>query len=208
VDRGEGSATAPALDPARSGEGAGVVDAGCDRTHPACKPGDVTRGVPFGGRAVAELTVFVDAPALGPARSGEGAGVVAAGCDRAGPGCKPGGVARGAPRAAGPVAGGAGGVAAPALDPARSGEGAGVEVAGCDRTHPACKTREVDRGVPVGDRAVAELAPVVRAPALDPARARQRAGVLEAGGDGRGGGARGRNHRSARGARASRRHGD
>jgi len=99
-------------------------------------------------------------------------------------------------------------VAAPALDPARVGERAGVLSAGRDRDHAARETGDVNRGMPVGRRPVPELAVAVAAPALDAARNGEDAGVVVAEGNGRGNGARGGSDRRAPGARADRRHGD
>src|SRR5207237_187431 len=81
---------------------------------------------------------------------------------------------------------------APALDPARARHRAGLAVAGGDRGrgHPSPE-RNVDRDEAVGVAAVAEFAGLVGAPALDPAPARHRTGLVGAGGD------RGRGHTSS-----------
>ena len=77
----------------------------------------------------------------------------------------------------------AGLVEAPALDPARARQRAGVVAAGGDRADAAREPADVDRDVAIRGRPVPQLAEGVVAPALDRARARQRAGVGAAGGD-------------------------
>src|SRR5205823_1314653 len=74
-------------------------------------------------------------------------------------------------------------VEAPALDPARARERATVITVGGDRAHAARKAGDGDRGVAAGCRPVPELAARVTTPALDPARARERATLSAGGGD-------------------------
>src|SRR5258706_271393 len=71
----------PALHPAGGGQGAGVIGSHRNGADAAGEPADVHGRVALDGRAVADLAVGVVAPALDAAAGGQGAGVVAAGCD-------------------------------------------------------------------------------------------------------------------------------
>ena len=76
------------------------------------------------------------------------------------------------------------GVGAPALGRTGARHSARVVAARADRGHPARQADHVDRRRAVGGSAIAELtSPLVGAPALDRAAARQRAGVVAADGD-------------------------
>src|SRR5205807_1459575 len=123
---------APTLGPARGGDGAGVEFTGGDRRDAAGEAGDVDRRRTPGGRPVAELAVAVVAPALHPARGGEGAGVDEAGGDGRDPAGEAGGIDGGGAIRGRPVAELAVAVVAPALRPAGGGHGTRVERAGGD----------------------------------------------------------------------------
>ncbi len=168
----------PALDPAAGCAGASVNVARGDGADPAGQSADVHRREALGGGAVTELAVEVYAPALDPAASGAGAGVLGArrsdGSDPAGESAD---VHRGQALGGGAVTELAEGVAAPALDPAAGGEGAGVIAARGDGADPAGQSADVHRREALGGGAVTEQAACVVAPALDPTAGGERASV-------------------------------
>src|SRR5437016_3443811 len=151
--------------------------AGGDSDDAARKPGDVDRGRAVGLRPVAERAVVIVAPALDPASARERAGVGAAGGDGGDAAGKPGGGDGGQAGAGRRVAELAVVVVAPALDPACARERTAVVDARGDGGDAACKPGDVDRSESGARRPVTELAVVVVSPALDPACARERAGV-------------------------------
>src|SRR5437867_2982521 len=176
---------APARDAAAAGERAGAVLTGRDRLHSLRKAGDRDRLAVVSGRAVPELAPAVVAPALDAAAARERARVTPAGRDRLHPlrkagdsvGCQTAAGGRAVPELAGVVG-------PPALDGARARERAGVRPAGGDRLDPLRKAGDsVGCQTAAGGRAVPELAGAVGPPALDGARARERAAGRSAGGD-------------------------
>ena len=140
---------APALDPARARQRAGVDAAGGDRADAAREPADVDRDVALRVRPVPQLAEEVVAPALDPARARQRAGVDAAGGDRADAARKPADVDRDVAIRGRPVPQLAEGVVAPALDPARARQRAGVGAAGGDRADAAREPADVDRDVAI-----------------------------------------------------------
>ena len=177
---------APALDPAAHGQGAGNAASRSDGTHPAAEPGNVDRRSTVRIRPVAQLADVVSAPALDPPAAGHSAGVVVPRGDGADPAVEPANVNRRNTVGIRPVAQLADRVRAPALDPAAAGHSAGVamEAPRGDGADPAAQRANVNRRNTVRLCPVAQFAVVVSAPALDPAAAGQRAGVLLPRGDG------------------------
>ena len=175
---------APALDRAAHGQGAGIAASRSDGTHPAAEPGNVDRRSTVRIRPVAQLADRVRAPAFDPAAAGHSAGVVVPRGDGADPAAEPANVDRGKAVRLCPLSQFAAVVVAPAFDPAAAGHGAGVAPARGDGADPDAEPANVDRRSTVRIRPVAQLAAVVRAPALDPAAAGQRAGVYASHGDG------------------------
>ncbi len=162
-----------------------MLSTGSDSAYPAGKPAHLYRGGAARCGAVAELAVSVLPPTLDPAALGQGAGVRSPSSDGAHPAGQAAHVDRGISFHVGAVAQLAVIVISPALDPAGAGPGAGVSSPGGDGSHPAVQPADVIRGVSTIFRgAVAELAIIVDAPALDPAGICQRAGVTSPGGDG------------------------
>src|SRR5439155_126314 len=138
---------APALDAARGRERTGVVAAGRDRADAASKAEDADRGRAVGGRAVADPTDFVVAPALDRARACHCAGVRPAGRDGAHAARKAEGADRGRAADGRAVPELTVLVVAPALDRPRACHCAGVEAAGRDRADTALKAGDLDRGL-------------------------------------------------------------
>ena len=151
--------------------------AGGNRPDAAGKAGDGDRRQARGPRPVVGV-----APALDSAGACERARLaLAAGGDRPDAAGKADDGDRGMAVDRRPVAEPA--AAAPALDPTRLGERAGVIASGGDCDDAACEAGNGDRRVPVGRRAVAELAEVVPTPALDSAGGREGAAVVVRGRD-------------------------
>ncbi len=163
---------APAHHPAAARERARVLHARCDRRHAVRQAHHVDRDAAGGRRAIPELPVFVEAPALHPARGRDRTGVVVAGADRADAARE----AEDIDRAAG-AAGRAGPVVAPALDAAAARERTGVQPARRDCRHAARQAYDINRNAAVGVLPVPELAATVVSPALHATAAGERASV-------------------------------
>src|SRR5258706_5837098 len=147
---------------------------------PTGQPGVVPGGVALDECAVPDLAVHVVTPALHPAGGGQGAGVIGShrnGADAAG---EPADVHGRVALDGRAVADLAVGVVAPALDAAAGGQGAGVEVAGCDGADAAGEPADVHGCETLGGGAIAQPATAVVAPALDAAAGGQGAGVIHA----------------------------
>src|SRR5204863_7939827 len=129
------------------------------------------------------LAPAVGARALDPAGPGERAGVDGAGGDRGHAAGEAGDGHRGMAVGTRPVAELADVILAPARDSAHAGERTGVLVTGGDRGLAAREAGDGDWLMALDRGPVPELAPPVVAPAIDPAYARERAGVAEPGGD-------------------------
>jgi hypothetical protein len=155
------------------------------RGEAACKSEDVDRSPAVCRRPVAELSEVVPAPALGTACARQGTCVEAAGDETGDATRQAVDIDRCVAIGRRPVADLTDLVIAPALGPARARERATVPAAGSDRVRTGLKPGDVDRSrtQAAAGPVVAELARTVRAPALDAACARQRAGVVAAGGD-------------------------
>ena len=170
---------APALDDARRGQRARVIDARRNRGHAAGEAAYIDRRQSTCGAAVAELAASVTAPALDAAPRDQRTATIASRRYRGHAACQAAHIDRRQSTRGGAIAKLARGVIAPALHAARRGQRAGVKAAHCNRGHTAGQATNRDRRQPIRDAAVAELADVVPAPALDAAPRDQRAGVTE-----------------------------
>ena len=172
---------APALGAPRCGQRTAVVAAGRDGGHAAAQAADLQRRVPGLVRAVAQLAVVVVAPALGAPRCGQRTAVGAAARDGGHAAAQAADLHRRVPGLVRAVAQLAEAVVAPALDAPRRGQRTAVDAADRDGGHAAAQAADLYRRVPVEERAVAQLAVVVAAPALDAPRRGQRTAVEAAG---------------------------
>ena len=178
---------APALDSSASGHGTGMIASSADIRHPAGQRAHIHRDVAVGWRAViAQLAIYVEAPAFDPPAGGQGAGVIQASrnlLDTAGQPAdgywqRPEGV-RGIPQLAVIIV-------APALDPASGCQGAGMVPACRQPADPAGQAADRGSRPMVHLAAIPQLALPVVAPAAHPT-AGQGAAVPAPGADQAGG---------------------
>ena len=186
VDGGGPVVGSPALDAARRCQGAGPNGACGQGGHAAGEAGDVDGRVTMSGGAIPQLAIGVVPPAFDAALSGQGAGVLGASGHGGHAAGQTGHVDGGGARVDGAVSQLTVVVPAPALDAARGGEGAGVEIARGHGGDAAGEPGDVDGGVAIGGSAVPQLAIPVVPPAFEPARCGQSAGVVPPRGYGRG----------------------
>src|SRR5262249_36313949 len=168
---------------ARGGSRACVEIAVGRRGDAAREPGDSARDGAIARRPVAELATAVASPALHAPCLRERASVEPARGDLTHLARKARDVDGGRAIGFRPIAELTVLVGPPALDSACARERAGVIVACGDRLDAARQTGDVHGGRAVVRGSVAQLAVVVQAPALDPARGRERARVSKARGD-------------------------
>ena len=174
----------PALDPAARSSRTGVIPTGGDGTDHTRQPAHGYRRGAVGGRAVAQLTIFILSPALDPAARSPRTGVIITGVDGADPARQPAYAYRRQAVGGRSVAQLTEPVVSPALDPTARSPRTGVIITGGDGADPARQPTHIYRRVAVGGRAVAQLTDCIPSPALDPAARVQRTGVTPTGGDG------------------------
>ncbi len=137
--------SSPTLDPAGSGEGAGVIIPSTYARDPRRKSDDVYGNAAVGGGTVSETTVSVVSPALDPAGSGEGAGAMHARGYLSYSRRKSDDVYGNAAIRGGTVSETTVSVVSPALDPAGSGEGAGVGISHAESFDTRRKAGNISR---------------------------------------------------------------